>query len=381
MKNGGRFRERGSFIAVAALILAGIALGLWFFQPPGRTETAGPVTVLQAGDAAGDKSTSLPRADVERGSYRDAVEKAAPSVVSVYTAKRAARRIENPLFHYFYGEKEPEEPSTALGSGVVMSEQGYILTNNHVVEGADQIAVALADGEIAEARIVGTDPETDLAVLRVEAKRLRAIALADSSSLRVGDVVLAIGNPFGVGQTVTQGIVSATGRSRLGINTFENFIQTDAAINPGNSGGALVDTAGNLVGINTAIFSQSGGSQGIGFAIPANLGLQVMKQIIEKGQVIRGWLGIEARDVAAAGARGAMVARVQPDGPAARSGLRSGDLILSVNGERIADSGGLMNKAAGLTPGANAKLGILRGSQESTLTVEVGQRPPSRRKG
>ena len=376
-------RQHGSYVAGIALVLSVVALGLWFFQPAGGSRTAGTgtVTVLQAREAPAESSDTAAGGSAEPGSYRHAVEKAAPSVVNVYTAKRAPRRIENPLFRYFYGDREPEEPSTALGSGVIMSEQGYILTNNHVVEGADQIAVASADGEIAEARVVGTDPETDLAVLRVNGKPMRPIAIANASSLHVGDVVLAIGNPFGVGQTVTQGIVSATGRNRLGINTFENFIQTDAAINPGNSGGALVDSAGNLVGINTAIFSQSGGSQGIGFAIPANVGLQVMKQIIEKGTVIRGWLGVEARDVAASGAKGALVAQVQANGPAARAGLRSGDVIVAVNGERIADSGGLMNKAAELAPGSTARLGIVRAGQESTLAIEVGQRPPSRRKG
>ena len=373
---------QASYLSILAIIMAGIAIGLWFWRgpPPSAPPAAATaVSVIQAPATEPTRSAGAAR------SYRAAVEKAAPSVVNVYTAKRVprnARRYENPLSRYFYGDAEPEEPSTALGSGVILSAQGYILTNNHVVEGADEIAVALTDGRIAQARVVGTDPESDLAVLKIDAEGLRPITVAEAASLRVGDVVLAIGNPFGVGQTVTQGIVSATGRTRLGINVFENFIQTDAAINPGNSGGALVDVDGNLVGINTAIFSQSGGSQGIGFAIPLGLGLQVMKSIVENGRVVRGWLGVEARDAAGAksnGVRGAQIAAVQRGSPAARADLRPGDIVVAVNGDAIPDASALMLKAAALPPKSAGELKILREGREMLVKVEVGERPPLRR--
>jgi len=380
--NHARGSGQASYLSILAIIMAGIAIGLWFWRgpPPSAPPAAATaVSVIQA------PATGPTRAAGTTRSYRAAVEKAAPSVVNVYTAKRVprnARSYENPLSRYFYGDAEPEEPSTALGSGVILSAQGYILTNNHVVEGADEIAVALTDGRIAQARVVGTDPESDLAVLKIDTEGLRPITVAEAASLRVGDVVLAIGNPFGVGQTVTQGIVSATGRTRLGINVYENFIQTDAAINPGNSGGALVDVDGNLVGINTAIFSQSGGSQGIGFAIPLGLGLQVMKSIVENGRVVRGWLGVEARDAAGAksnGVRGAQIAAVQRGSPAARADLRPGDIVVAVNGDAIPDASALMLKAAALPPKTAGALKILREGREMLVKVEVGERPPLRR--
>ena len=377
-----RGSTQASYLSILAIIMASIAIGLWFWRGPSPSAppaAATAVSVIQA------PATEPTRAAGAARSYRAAVEKAAPSVVNVYTAKRVprnARSYENPLSRYFYGDAEPEEPSTALGSGVILSAQGYILTNNHVVEGADEIAVALTDGRIAQARVVGTDPESDLAVLKIDTEGLRPITVAEAASLRVGDVVLAIGNPFGVGQTVTQGIVSATGRTRLGINVYENFIQTDAAINPGNSGGALVDVDGNLVGINTAIFSQSGGSQGIGFAIPLGLGLQVMKSIVENGRVVRGWLGVEARDAAGAksnGVRGAQIAAVQRGSPAARADLRPGDIVVAVNGDAIPDASALMLKAAALPPKTAGALKILREGREMLVKVEVGERPPLRR--
>ncbi len=362
--------------------MASIAIGLGFWRGPSPSAPSDPAAMASIVQAP---ATEPMRTAGAARSYRAAVEKAAPSVVNVYTAKRVprnARRYENPLSRYFYGDAEPEEPSTALGSGVILSAQGYILTNNHVVEGADEIAVALTDGRIAQARVVGTDPESDLAVLKIDAAGLRPITVAEAASLRVGDVVLAIGNPFGVGQTVTQGIVSATGRTRLGINVYENFIQTDAAINPGNSGGALVDVDGNLVGINTAIFSQSGGSQGIGFAIPLGLGLQVMKSIVENGRVVRGWLGVEARDAAGAASnarRGAQIAGVQRGSPAARADLRPGDIVVAVNGDAIPDASALMLKAAALPPKSAGELKVLREGREMLVKVEVGERPPLRR--
>jgi serine protease DegQ len=375
-----------SYLSILAVIMASIAIGLSLWRDPSPTAPpSAPLTPAAAVSAIPAPATGPAPSVGAARSYRTAVEKAAPSVVNVYTAKRvprSARRYENPLFRYFYGEAEPEEPSTALGSGVIVSAEGYILTNNHVVEGADQIAVALTDGRIAQARVVGTDPESDLAVLKINVEGLRPITVAEAASLRVGDVVLAIGNPFGVGQTVTQGIVSATGRTRLGINVFENFIQTDAAINPGNSGGALVDVDGNLVGINTAMFSQSGGSQGIGFAIPLGLGLQVMKSIVENGRVVRGWLGVEARDATGAeskGVLGAQIAAVQRGSPAARAGLRAGDIVVSVNGDAIPDASALMLKAAALPPKSTGELKVLREGREMLAKVEIGERPPLRR--
>jgi serine protease DegS len=280
-------------------------------------------------------------------SYAAAVEAAAPAVVNVYTTKvvteRASPFFDDPFFRYFFGDRlaPRKRLENSLGSGVIVSRDGYILTNNHVVENAAGIEVLLHDGRNAEAKLVGTDPETDVAVLKIGLEQLPTITLSQDKNLLVGDVVLAIGNPFGVGQTVTMGIVSATGRDRVGINTFENFIQTDAAINPGNSGGALVDAKGNLVGINTAIFSRSGGSQGIGFAIPMSIARDIMSQIIETGQVSRGWLGVEAQDITPQlaesfnlqGVTGVIIAGIQRSGPAAQAGLRPGDIITSINGQ------------------------------------------------
>lgn len=280
-------------------------------------------------------------------SYADAVTTAAPAVVNLYTTKVINKPnhplFEDPQFRRFFGDNSPKQKrmESSLGSGVIMSPEGYILTNNHVTSGADQIVVALKDGRETLARVIGSDPETDLAVLKIDLKNLPAITIGRSDSIRIGDVALAIGNPFGVGQTVTMGIISATGRNQLGLNNYEDFIQTDAAINPGNSGGALVDANGNLTGINTAIFSKSGGSQGIGFAIPVKLAMEVMKSIIEHGQVIRGWLGIEvqpltqelAESFGLSGRPGIVVAGIFRDGPAQKAGLQLGDVILSIDGE------------------------------------------------
>jgi serine protease DegS len=280
-------------------------------------------------------------------SYADAVEKAIPAVVNIHTAKLITHRVhpllEDPVFQQFFGDrfaKARKEIQTSLGSGVLISEQGYVLTNNHVIEGADQIQVLLSDGRSAKATVVGTDTDTDLAVLYIHSSKLPSIVIGDSGKQRVGDVVLAIGNPFGVGQTVTSGIISATGRDHLGITAYEEFIQTDAAINPGNSGGALINTQGELIGINSAIYSRSGGSQGIGFAIPINLAKGVMTQIIETGQVVRGWLGIEAQDMTPQLADtysltfrpGMLIGGVMRDGPAGKAGLEPSDIVVSING-------------------------------------------------
>jgi Do/DeqQ family serine protease len=323
------------------------------------------------------------------GSFHDAVRRSSPAVVNIFTSKevRAPSNplLNDPLFRRFFGEQFGDETqrATSLGSGVIVSPSGYILTNHHVVETADEIEVALSDGKRMLAKVVGNDPETDLAVLRVNAEKLPAISFGQSDALRVGDVVLAIGNPFGVGQTVTSGIVSALGRSGLHINTFENFIQTDAAINPGNSGGALVDARGDLVGINTAIYSRSGGSMGIGFAIPVSTAKMVMEQIIRSGAVTRGWIGVEVQEITPAiaesfklpDAHGAIIAGVLPGGPAAKAGVKLGDVLIEINGTPVGDPAGMLNLVAALQPGATAKIKLRRQAQALELSVTVGRRP------
>ncbi len=324
-------------------------------------------------------------------SYANAVATAAPAVANLYTTKVIEKTKQqplskDPLFQRFFSDNLPRQRrmESSLGSAVIMSSEGYLLTNNHVTANAEQIVVALKDGRETLARVIGSDPETDLAVLKIDLADLPAITLGHSDRIRVGDVTLAIGNPFGVGQTVTMGIISATGRNQLGLNTYEDFIQTDAAINRGNSGGALVDAGGNLIGINTAIISESGGSQGIGFAIPVKLALEVMKSIIEHGQVIRGWLGVEvqsltqelAESFGQEGRPGIVVAGVYRDGPAARAGLQPGDLILSIDGVQSADGRSSMNQVARARPGENIDIDILRNGKPLTLTAEVGMRPP-----
>jgi len=324
-------------------------------------------------------------------SYANAVAAAAPAVANLYTTKVIEKTEQqplskDPLFQRFFSDNLPRQRrmESSLGSAVIMSSEGYLLTNNHVTANAEQIVVALKDGRETLARVIGSDPETDLAVLKIDLADLPAITLGHSDRIRVGDVTLAIGNPFGVGQTVTMGIISATGRNQLGLNTYEDFIQTDAAINRGNSGGALVDAGGNLIGINTAIISESGGSQGIGFAIPVKLALEVMKSIIEHGQVIRGWLGVEvqsltqelAESFGQEGRPGIVVAGVYRDGPAARAGLQPGDLILSIDGVQSADGRSSMNQVARARPGENIDIDILRNGRPLTLAAEVGMRPP-----
>lgn len=325
-----------------------------------------------------------------QGSYRDAAKRAMPDVVNIFTTKGTKEPrtpfMDDPLFRRFFGDQQ-EDRQFSLGSGVVVSPEGYVLTNNHVIETADEIEVALADGRKAVAKVVGTDPETDLAVVKITLENLPAITLGRAEQAKVGDVVLAIGNPFGVGQTVTMGIISALGRSHLGINTFENFIQTDAAINPGNSGGALIDAEGNLLGINTAIYSRSGGSLGIGFAIPVSTVKTVMESIISTGQVVRGWIGVEPQDITPELAEsfgltkksGAIIAGVLKGGPADRAGIRPGDILVAVEGKPVSDTTDMLNLIAQLTPGNKAKMTVLRKSQESTIDVVVGKRPRPRR--
>ena len=326
--------------------------------------------------------------------YADAAKKSQPSVVNVSTSKqvRVQRNplMDDPIFRRFFGDRfandnRPQRVSN-LGSGVIVSHDGFILTNHHVVEAADEIQVALSNGITLDAEVVGTDPDTDLAVLKVKRKGLPAITFAKPESQQVGDVVLAIGNPFGVGQTVTMGIISALGRNHLGINTFENYIQTDAAINPGNSGGALVDGAGNLVGINTAIFSRSGGNLGIGFAIPVSIAREVMREIISHGTVTRGWVGIEVQEITPEIAEsfdlkstsGALIAGVLRNGPADRAGIRPGDILLAVGDKKVTDSSSLSNLIASLPPGKVVQLHMQREQTEMQLMVTVEKRPPMR---
>ncbi len=324
-------------------------------------------------------------------SYAAAVSGAAPAVANLYTTKVVEKPQQQPLakdpvFQRFFSDSLPRQRrmESSLGSAVIMSPEGYLLTNNHVTANSEQIVVALRDGRETLARVIGSDPETDLAVLKIDLAELPVIKVGHSDSIRVGDVALAIGNPFGVGQTVTMGIISATGRNQLGLNTYEDFIQTDAAINRGNSGGALVDANGSLIGINTAIISESGGSQGIGFAIPVKLALEVMTSIIQHGQVIRGWLGVEvqsltqelAESFGQEGRPGIVVAGVYRDGPAERAGLQPGDLILSIDGEQASDGRSSMNQVARTRPGDKIDIDILRNGKPLTLTAEVGMRPP-----
>jgi serine protease DegQ len=324
-------------------------------------------------------------------SYSAAAKRASPAVVSITASKAPPRgaRSDDPVFQFFFGDRSRQsrgEPQVGLGSGVIVSGEGYLLTNNHVIDGADDIEVALPDGRQARAKLVGTDPETDVAVLKIELDRLPTISFGDAEKLQVGDVVLAIGNPFDVGQTVTSGIVSALGRNKLGINTFENFIQTDAAINPGNSGGALVDAAGNLLGINTAIYSRTGGSLGIGFAIPVSTARQVMEALIKDGQVTRGFIGIEQRDLTPDIAQtlnlpvkqGVLITGVLQSGPASAGGLRPGDVVVSVGGAPVTSSYQLLNAVASLKPKAVAAIGVQRGDKSLNLDVTVGQRPKQR---
>jgi serine protease DegQ len=323
------------------------------------------------------------------GTYAEAAKKAMPAVVNIYTSK--AVRSRNPLLddsilrRYFpeLAERAPARRATSLGSGVIVAPEGYVLTNHHVVDGADDIEVVLADGRELHARIKGVDPESDLAVLKADGENLPSITFGTMEHLQVGDVVLAIGNPFGFGNTVTLGIVSALGRNHLGINRFEDFIQTDAAINPGNSGGALVDTSGNLIGINSTIFSQSGGSMGIGFAIPVSLARTVLAQIIKDGAVTRGWLGVEpqtitreaAQALALARTDGVLVRALQRDGPADRAGIQVRDVVVEIGGKPTPDVPQLLARIAELTPGSNARVKVFRDGRSLDLDVVVAKRP------
>lgn len=376
-----RFAWAAAFAAVAGL-LAGAA---------GVSGSSAPLSLKQ-------DSKEVARGQLERASYSDIVKRVAPSVVKI-TSQTKAKRVrmngsdnpmfDDPIFRQFFGGRMPEMQSpaqTGLGSGVIISSDGYIVTNNHVVEGADQLTVTVDDGRELTAKVVGRDPLTDIAVVKVDAKNLPAVTFADTNKIEVGDRVLAIGNPFGIGETVTSGIVSAKGR-RVGILSdvkgFENFIQTDAAINPGNSGGALIDIDGRVIGINTAILSRSGGFQGVGLAVPANLVSQVAEGLVKNGKVVRGFLGVNVQDISPALAdsfglknrSGALVAEVTPDSPAAKAGLKEGDVITSFNGAKVTDANRLTLEVTAVAPGTKVTLEILRDGKVESLTATTGERP------
>ena len=364
-----------------------VLVAMWFvvatLKPEwvNRRASVPGVTLLEAAPSA--------LGAVMPGSLSPAAKAASPAVVSIATTQAKAAKSNDPndlWFRFFYGDREDDTPQQGLGSGVIVSPEGYILTNNHVIEGAEEIEVTLSDSRRAIAKVIGTDPDTDLAILRIQLDRLPVITLGNSDAAQVGDRVLAIGNPFGVGQTVTSGIVSALGRNQLGINTFENFIQTDAAINPGNSGGALVDVNGSLLGINTAIYSRSGGNMGIGFAIPVSTARQVLEGIVRDGQVTRGWVGIEpmaltpelAETFGLKATEGVLITGVLQNGPAAKAGLRPGDLLVKVAGHTVATVGEVLTQVAALTPGQRVTFEVLRRNETLTLQVTPAQRPKTK---
>jgi serine protease Do len=385
------FNRRQALWAASALAIAGA------FAAGAQSNTAtsqAPVEVKR-------DTQPVNRGPLETGSFSHVVKRVAPSVVKITTSTKARRvaadasqipGFEHPMFRQFFGGRIPDiqqPPQSGLGSGVIISSDGFIATNNHVVQGADEVIVALDDGRELKARVVGRDPQTDIAVIKVEAKDLPAITFADSSQIEIGDRVLAIGNPFGIGETVTTGIVSAKSR-RAGIGLdYEDFVQTDAAINPGNSGGALVDIEGRLIGINTAILSRSGGFQGVGLAVPANLVSQVANSLVKNGKVVRGFLGVGAQDLTPTlaeslglkGRRGALVADVQPDTPAAKAGLKTGDVITAVNGEKIEDANRLTLTVGAMAPGTKLDLEVLRDGKSQTVNVTAGERPARGNRG
>ncbi|HUH38645.1 MAG TPA: trypsin-like peptidase domain-containing protein [Spongiibacteraceae bacterium] len=373
---------------VVSGLLLGVCILLWMNHQPGGE--AGPV----------ERSFNIGNLGMGTNgwggpvSYADAVENAAPAVVNIYTRAAPKRRnhplLDDPLFRHFFNNSDlpqQERMQSALGSGVIISPEGYLLTNNHVIDGADEILVLLQDGREAQATLIGTDPESDLAVLKISLENLTSIKVGNPANANIGDVVLAIGNPFGVGQTVTQGIISATGRYGLGINTYENYIQTDAAINPGNSGGALVDAHGNLLGINTAILDKTGFSVGIGFAIPADTAVKVMQDLVSYGQVVRGWLGIEAQQMTPELAQsfqlnaptGVIITAIYNNGPAHKAGLLPGDIILRMNNVTVSDGRLSMMQVAQGQPGDKIEIEVLRNGERVTVNGVLGVKPPSTR--
>jgi serine protease DegQ len=394
MKRFWLFFSQAVTVLLAALFIVTTLKPAWLGNSPGwlgssKAQVAG-ITVTEAPAPLAGAAPA--------GSFRTAAQKASAAVVSINVSKNAAKnaQMDDPWFKFFFGERgqnngQGSEPQQAgLGSGVIVSADGYILTNNHVIEGADEIEVILNDSRRAVAKVIGTDPDSDLAILKITLDKLPTIVLGNSDALQVGDQVLAIGNPFGVGQTVTSGIVSALGRNQLGINTFENFIQTDAAINPGNSGGALVDVNGNLQGINTAIYSRSGGSLGIGFAIPVSTAKQVMEGIVKDGVVTRGWIGVEPQDLSPELAvtfgiknssktgetlQGVIITGVLQGAPAAKAGIAPGDIIVSIAGKPIRNVSELLTQVSSIKPGNSEKFGIIRKEAALELSVAAGTRP------
>jgi serine protease DegS len=368
-----------SWPAIAGLLAAAVILLLF---PEGLNNRSDLKTV----DLSPEANAEL----AGPASYASAVRRASPSVVNIYTRKTLVRSrhplLDDPFFQRFFNRSnlpQQQRMQSSLGSGVIITADGYVLTNNHVVENADEIVIQLQDGREALVQVVGKDPETDLAVLKADLDQLTPISIGDPNQIKVGDVVLAIGNPFGVGQSVSQGIISATGRNGLGLNTFENFIQTDAAINPGNSGGALVDAYGNLLGINSAILDRTGYSVGIGFAIPGNTAIKVLEDIVKHGRVIRGWLGVEARPLTRQAAvlldldppSGLVITSIYRGSPAHLAGLQSGDIITRINDYWVLDTERSMNMIADLSPGDSVKLDVLRGGESNTMMAVAGTRP------
>ena len=370
--------SQAATVALALLFVVGTLKPQWLAR--GGRGFAEVVSLRTAAPPAEGQDEGL------RQGVAAAARTASPAVVSVSAGKAAPANphADDPNFRFFFGDRgdNGNQMATGYGSGVIVSPEGVLLTNNHVIEGAKDISVRLSDGREARATVVGTDPETDLAVLRISLDKLPAITLGRMDALQVGDTVLASGNPFNVGQTVTSGIVSALGRNGLGLSTFESFIQTDAAINPGNSGGALVNADGHLIGINTAIFSRSGGSLGIGFAIPVDVAQQVMEDLLRDGQVTRGWIGVEPRELSADFIEnfklpirdGVLIVGVLQDGPASKGGMKPGDVVTTVDGQAVASVAQLLHAVAQLKPGTAAAIGVQRGAQAIQLTLIAAQR-------
>jgi len=375
-----------AWVSGLALVFAGVVAGLALTAHFGIMSTGNAVSapVVKGNEELIRISSGL----------ANIAEAVTPSVVNISTTKTVKQENpfgNDPFFKKFFGEQfgNKEFKERSLGSGVIVGSDGYIVTNNHVVAGAQEIKVALSDKRIFKGKVVGTDPRTDVAVVKIEASGLPAITWADSDRLKAGEMVMAIGSPFGLSRSVTMGIISAVGRANIGISDYEDFIQTDAAINPGNSGGALVNMKGELVGLNTAIFSETGGYQGIGFAIPSNMVRQVMDSLIKSGKVVRGWLGISVQDLTPElakqfgieGGAGALVGEVVKDSPAEKSGLRRGDVVLTFGGKEVSDASHLRNMAASTTAGARIKLGIVREGKKEDVTVTVGEQPKDMAEG
>jgi serine protease Do len=396
MKMDNRFLSKARWTLVTALVVALLVAGMIAFSTR-NTNAASWVPEISSGSAG----QAVDRMSLQAG-FSGLVKKTSPAVVNIFSSKVVRQRgaemspfFNDPMFRRFFGDEfgpGPDVPrerrAQSLGSGVIVNPAGYIVTNNHVVEGAEEIQVILSDKRQFRAKIIGTDKKTDLAILKVEAKDLPALRLGDSSKAEVGDIVLAIGNPFGIGQTVTMGIISATGRGGLNIEQYEDFIQTDAAINPGNSGGALINSSGELIGVNTAILSRSGGNQGVGFAIPSNMTRHVMQQIEKHGKVVRGYMGVNIQAVTPEMAKafgrpneafGALIAEVTPDSPAQKAGLQAGDIITELNGNRVEDSRKLSLAVAELAPGTTARLKVIRDNATREFAVVLGQLPDDER--